>query len=80
MNISANVHDAKGSEHLFESLEANYVDDVSAAKLIGSTVGTLRRWRHEGKNLRYYKVGSNVRYKIADLQHFLESRAVEVGG
>lgn len=60
----------EGSEKLF-------ISDIEAAKRIGSTVPTLRRWRHERKHLRFYKVGSSVRYAVADPDAFMEQRVVE---
>lgn len=54
-----------------------FVSDIVAARLIGSTPATLRRWRYEGRHLRYFKVGSSVRYKITDLTEFLASHVIE---
>jgi len=54
-----------------------FVSDVDAAQMIGSTAATLRRWRREGRHLRYYKIGSSVRYAVSDLERFLLDRVVE---
>jgi hypothetical protein len=53
------------------------VPDTVAAQIIGSTPATLRRWRYEGLHLRYFKVGSSVRYKVSDLEEFLATRVIE---
>jgi excisionase family DNA binding protein len=54
-----------------------FVPDTVAAPLLGLTAPTLRRWRHEGRGPRYCKVGSSVRYKVADLEEFISKRIVE---
>jgi hypothetical protein len=54
-----------------------FVPDTIAATLIGSTPATLRRWRYEGRGPRYTKIGSTVRYKVADLESFVAARVVE---
>lgn len=69
---------ALSKDPLSGDLESNrFVPDTVAAPLIGSTPATLRRWRHEGRHLRYYKVGSSVRYDVADLDEFMAGRAIE---
>jgi predicted DNA-binding transcriptional regulator AlpA len=54
-----------------------FIPDTIAATMIGLTAPTLRRWRHEGRGPRYCKVGSSVRYKVADLEEFISKRIVE---
>lgn len=57
------------------------VSETIAAQLLGGlAVQTLRGWRVRNKYLPYYKLGGLVRYKISDLEQFLESRAVKTAG
>jgi excisionase family DNA binding protein len=47
-----------------------------AAEFLGLARQTLARWRHEGSGPRYSLAGRLVRYHVADLERWLESRAV----
>jgi Helix-turn-helix domain len=57
--------------------DSELVPDIVAAKILSNTPATLRRWRHEGRHLRYYKVGASVRYRVSELHKFLSQCAVE---
>ena len=47
-----------------------------AALMLGVEPGTLARWACVGRHeLRYIKIGRRVRYRLRDLQEFIESRA-----
>jgi len=46
-----------------------------AARFLGISVGTLAVWRSTGRyNLRFVKIGSRVRYRIADIEKFIQER------
>jgi hypothetical protein len=47
------------------------VDETKAAQLLDLRVKTLRRWRWAGKGPRFIKLGSAVRYRLADLDEFI---------
>lgn len=48
-----------------------------AAPLVGVTVGTLQVWRSTNRYpLKYVKAGRLVRYRLEDIQAFIESRTV----
>lgn len=50
---------------------------TEAADFLGIRPQTLGVWASTGKyNLPFYKVGRAVRYKIADLETFLQRRLV----
>lgn len=50
-----------------------------AAAHLGVAAGTLAIWRCKKRYaLRYVKVGSKVRYRLADIEKFLEARTVRV--
>lgn len=54
------------------------INEVEAAKYLGLCVATLRAWRSTRRvNLRYHKIGRAVRYRIEDLEAFLQSSAME---
>lgn len=58
------------------ALAAAYLlSEAQTASVLGVSPGTLSVWRSTGRyNLRYVKVGRNVRYKAGDVRQFLESR------
>ncbi len=45
-----------------------------AAAYLNIKPSTLEQWRWNGKSPRFCKVGRNVRYRIADLDAFLDER------
>jgi len=49
---------------------------TEAAQFLGVAKQTLARWRHEGGGPRYSLAGRLVRYRAADLEGWLELRAV----
>ena len=50
-----------------------------AARVIGLDHRTLEQWRYQGKGPPYLKVGRQVRYRLSDLQLWLEGRRVLPG-
>jgi hypothetical protein len=38
-----------------------------------SSVHTLRSWRHKGRGPKFIKVGGMVRYRLSDVELFLDS-------
>ncbi len=54
--------------------EPSYViTEHEAARLLGLSVKTLRRWRWAGKPPRFLKIGSAVRYDPTELSIFIEA-------
>jgi hypothetical protein len=47
------------------------MDETKAAQFLDLRVKTLRRWRWAGKGPRFVKLGSAVRYRLADLDEFI---------
>ena len=48
------------------------------AQKLGVTVGTLAVWRCRKRySLRYVKVGAKIRYRVEDVQRFIERRSVQ---
>ena len=51
------------------------LDDKRAAKFLGVSPGTLSVWRSTGRyDLPYVKCGRCVRYRMEDIQAFIERR------
>jgi helix-turn-helix protein len=54
------------------------LDNRQAADFIGVTAGTLEVWRSEKRyQIPFLKVGGKVRYEVADLLTWLQSRKVK---
>jgi hypothetical protein len=61
-----------------KQLPDSFVRDTIAAALIGTSPGTMRRWRLEGRDPRYIRLGANnIKYKISWLNEFVSQRVVE---
>jgi excisionase family DNA binding protein len=53
---------------------------AEAAELLGVTVGTLAVWHCTGRyKIPVVKVGRSCRYRLADLEAWIESRTVGAG-
>lgn len=56
------------------------LDEKQAADYLTVSPGTLSVWRSTGRySLPFVKVGRRVRYRIADLDAWLEARARDTG-
>jgi helix-turn-helix protein len=53
------------------------VRETDAARLIGVSVAALRRWRREKRGPRFLKLERCVRYRLADLNAFLDKNSVD---
>ncbi len=49
------------------------INETEAARILDLSVKTLRRWRWAGQGPRFVKVGTCVRYAVADLAAFIEA-------
>ena len=49
------------------------VNEYEAARLLGLSVKTLRRWRWAGKGPNFVKIESAVRYEPAELQALIDA-------
>ncbi|QBQ53393.1 helix-turn-helix domain-containing protein [Nitrosococcus wardiae] len=51
------------------------VGPEEAARILGVKPGTLQVWRSTGRvNLPYVKIGGKVKYRLSDLERFIENR------
>jgi len=64
------------------------MDHLDSTGIIGETelaqwadlsVAVLRKWRREGRGPRYLKLGRLVRYRVRDVDLWLNAHAVERG-
>jgi predicted DNA-binding transcriptional regulator AlpA len=56
---------------------AELVSAETAAELLGTTPQTLANWRNTGRYaLPYVKIGRLVRYRLLDLDAFIQARTV----
>lgn len=54
-------------------MHQNLLTTPKAAEYLGLSRNTLNRWRWDGRGPRYLKLGSAVRYRISDLDAFIEA-------
>ena len=59
-----------------ESLKAKVVTEKVAAEMIGLSVKTLQNHRYLGLPPTYVKLGKSIRYRVADLQAYLDECTV----
>lgn len=55
------------------------VDPVEAARILGIQPSTLAVWRSKNFKLgpRFVTVGRRIRYRMADIEEYIQSRLVE---
>ena len=59
---------------------SDLLNEVQAASILDTSVGTLQVWRSTGRyKIPFIKIGRNVRYKRADLEAWIESRTRSTG-
>ena len=61
-----------------EEAKKNVVGEEAAAEYLGLAVQTLRNRRLERKPPNYLKIGRSVRYRMRDLEDYLESCLINV--
>lgn len=45
--------------------------DNEAAEFLGISVSTIRRWRLNGSGPRWIRIGTSIRYPLADLESYV---------
>ena len=61
-----------------EFVNPKYLTEVEVSKIIGIALSTLRNHRFLGKGIQYSKLGRSVRYSLADVLEYVESRKVKL--
>ena len=51
-----------------------YLTEIEVSDIINVPRRTLQAWRYQGRGPRYVKLGGSVRYRVTDLEKFLETR------
>lgn len=54
--------------------DEKFLNEKELANILNIKPETLRNWRWDGKGPIYIKIGSNVRYRMSDVQDFLNGR------
>jgi predicted DNA-binding transcriptional regulator AlpA len=54
------------------------MNDKQAARFIGISVATIRKWRFERKGPSYVRLGRSIRYFRVDLESFIEAKRINV--
>ena len=49
----------------------NMVNEVDAAKILGGSRWTLRKWRSNGQGPAYHKRGGRIFYDVEDLRKWI---------
>jgi hypothetical protein len=55
----------------------NYMNTESAAAYVDAPSSRLRGWRYDKAGPTYYKMGNQCRYRIEDLDAWIESRRID---
>ena len=56
--------------------QTRLMNPSEAAEFLGLRPQTLACWRVDGRHLPYAKIGRSVKYRLADLESFIESRTI----
>ena len=54
-------------------MKYEFLTERQTAKLLGLAVRTLQLWRYQKRGPRYVKLGGAVRYRLEDLERFIEA-------
>jgi excisionase family DNA binding protein len=59
---------------MIELTNGNALNERQAAKYLGVSAGTLRLWRSENRSPRYFRAGKLIRFRVRDLNEWIEQR------
>lgn len=51
------------------------LNENKTAEFLGLSTATLRKWRWEGKEPRFIKLGRRVVYRMSDIEAYLEKQS-----
>ena len=57
--------------------QPRYLTEVEVSDITRMSLSTLRNDRFRGKGIPYVKIGRSVRYNLADVIEFMESRKIQ---
>lgn len=55
-----------------EQITAQYLNEKDVSAITGLSLSKLRNDRHRGVGMPYYKIGKVVRYRIQEVEKFME--------
>jgi excisionase family DNA binding protein len=55
------------------------ISRADAARYLGVSVSTLARWASKNEGPSYYVIGARARYRLGDLDNFIETQRHETG-
>lgn len=58
-------------------MQSDFLDTRRAADFLGLKKNTLDVWRLQGKGPRFVRFGRAVRYRLTDLENFIEANTHE---
>ncbi len=61
---------------VFKGIEPMVVDEEQAARMLGISRRMVFEFRSKGE-LQYVKLGRLIRYRVSDIQTFLERKRIE---
>ena len=61
-----------------DKITAELLTTKEVAALLRISPATLVDWRHDQKSPKYYRMGREIRYKLADVMKWQESALVPV--
>jgi excisionase family DNA binding protein len=64
-------------KRMIELGNENALNERQAARYLGVSAGTLRLWRSENRSPRYFKAGKLIRFRVRDLNEWIEARLSE---
>jgi excisionase family DNA binding protein len=80
MKTQAIKSEESAAETLRRLMADKLLSEIEAAEYMGIAPNTLNGWRCTGRYaLKFIKVGRLVRYKLSDLEEFLERRTRSTG-
>jgi predicted DNA-binding transcriptional regulator AlpA len=60
--------------------ETRYIDEKEVSRITGRALPTLRNDRFNKQGIAFCKLGRSVRYNLADVLEFMESRKIDTKG
>jgi len=73
MSVKEQISTGSGARNLAEEL----LLPSELARMIGKTERTLANWRCARTGPKYVKLGSTVRYRVNDVEDWIEAQRVE---
>ena len=67
-------------DHKTREVVDEYIDERAVNKITNRALPTLRNDRFNKRGIPYVKLGRSVRYKLADVLEFMESRKINTRG